>query len=81
MGSAGRGPLAGKTVVVTGTLPGTTREEARALIESLGGRVASNVSSKTDLLIAGEAAGSKLARAEKLGIEVIGPDELAALAR
>ena len=80
-GFAGRGVLAGQTVVLTGTLPGTTREEAKALIESLGGRVASNVSGKTDLLIAGESAGSKLARAEKLGIKVIGPDELDALVR
>jgi len=63
--------LGGKTVVITGTLPGLTREEATALIESQGGRVSSSVSSKTDYLLAGEAAGSKLAKAEKLGVAVL----------
>jgi DNA ligase (NAD+) len=68
--------LAGKTVVLTGTLPGRTREEAKAAIEARGGRVSGSVSKKTDLVVAGEAAGSKLRKAEELGIRVIGPEEL-----
>lgn len=68
-------PLAGKTVVLTGTLPGRSREEAKALVESLGGRVAGSVSRKTDLVVAGEAAGSKLADARRLGVKVVGPEE------
>ena len=68
-------PFSGKTVVITGTLPGRTRDEAKALVESLGARVASSVSRATDFVVAGEAAGSKLAKARELGIEVIDPDE------
>ena len=68
-------PFRGKTVVITGALPGRTREEAKALVEACGGRVANSVSKKTDLVIAGEAAGSKLAKAEQLGIRVVGPEE------
>lgn len=64
-------PLSGKTVVVTGTLSSMSREEAQALIRKLGGVASSSVSSKTDYLIAGEKAGSKLAKAEKLGIAVL----------
>ena len=63
--------LAGKTFVITGTLPGVSRDEATALILSQGGRVSGSISSKTDFLLAGEAAGSKLAKAEKLGVTVI----------
>jgi DNA ligase (NAD+) len=77
---SGTGPLAGKTVVVTGTLPGQTRASARERIESLGGRVASSVSSRTDLVVAGADAGSKLEKARRLGVEVIGPDEFVRLA-
>jgi DNA ligase (NAD+) len=69
------GPFAGKTVVLTGTLPGMTRDEAAALIEAAGGKVAGSVSKKTDLVVAGEAAGSKLARARELGVRVIDGEE------
>ena len=64
-------PLTGKTVVVTGTLSSMSREEAQALIRKLGGIASSSVSSKTDYLIAGEKAGSKLAKAEKLGVTIL----------
>lgn len=69
------GPFAGKTVVLTGTLPGMTRDEAAALIEAAGGKVAGSVSKKTDLVVAGEAAGSKLDRARELGVRVIDGEE------
>ncbi len=71
-------PLAGKTFVLTGTLPTLAREEAKELIESLGGKVAGSVSKKTDFVVAGSEAGSKLAKAESLGIAVL--DEAALLA-
>jgi DNA ligase (NAD+) len=61
--------------VLTGTLASFTRDEARALIEARGGRVNSSVSKKTDYVVAGEAAGSKLDKAESLGIAVIDEDE------
>jgi DNA ligase (NAD+) len=73
--AAGGSPFRGKTIVLTGTLPGRTRAEAKALVESLGGRVAASVSRKTDLVVAGEAAGSKLAQARELDIEVVDPEE------
>lgn len=63
--------LAGKSFVITGTLPGVSRDEASAWIQSHGGRVSGSISAKTDFLLAGEAAGSKLAKAEKLGVTVI----------
>lgn len=69
------GPLAGKTVVLTGTLPSLTRDEVTKLIEAAGGRTSSSVSKKTDFLLSGEASGSKYAKAEKLGVEIL--DELA----
>ncbi len=65
------GPLAGKTVVVTGTLPTYSREEAEALVRRAGGTPGSAVSKKTAFVLAGESAGSKLAKAEELGVEVI----------
>jgi DNA ligase (NAD+) len=69
------GPFAGLTVVVTGTLEEMTRNMAHELIEALGGKVAKSISAKTDLLVAGAKAGSKLAKAEKLGVEVIDETE------
>ncbi|MBN9462683.1 MAG: NAD-dependent DNA ligase LigA [Burkholderiales bacterium] len=69
--------LAGRTFVVTGTLPTLSREEAQALIRDHGGSVSSSVSRKTDFVVAGEAAGSKLDRAHELGVAVI--DEAALL--
>lgn len=64
------GPLTGKTVVVTGTLPTLSREQAKALVEKLGGKPSDSVSKKTHALIAGEAAGSKLTKAKDLGVPV-----------
>jgi DNA ligase (NAD+) len=76
-GAAGDGgPLAGKTYVLTGTLPTLSRSDATALIEAAGGRVAGSVSKKTDALVAGEEAGSKLEKAKELGVEVIEEGEL-----
>lgn len=72
-------PLAGKIVVVSGTVPGYTRDEAKDLVERLGGKSASSVSSKTTLLVAGEGAGSKRTKAEELGIEIWEPAQLLAL--
>ena len=63
--------LAGLTFVITGTLPSMTRNEAKALIEQNGGRVTGSVSRNTDYLLAGEKAGSKLAKAESLGVPVV----------
>jgi DNA ligase (NAD+) len=72
------GPLEGKTLVLTGTLPELTREEAGALIKAAGGKVVNSVSKKTDYVVAGENPGSKLAKAEKFEIEVL--DEAGLLA-
>jgi DNA ligase (NAD+) len=75
----GEGPLAGKTFVLTGTLPELTREQATELIMAAGGRVTGSVSRKTDYLVAGESAGSKLAQAERLGVPVLDEEGLRAL--
>ena len=71
--------LAGKTFVITGTLPSLSRKDAATLIESHGGRVAGSVSKKTDYLVAGEAAGSKLQKATALGIAILDEAGLMAL--
>ncbi len=69
-------PLDGKTVVVTGTLEGMTRSEAKEAIQKLGGKASGSVSAKTDYLLAGANAGSKLAKAEKLGVPLLTVEEL-----
>ncbi|MDJ0918964.1 MAG: NAD-dependent DNA ligase LigA [Woeseiaceae bacterium] len=71
------GPFSGKTVVVTGTLPDMTRDEAKALIMQLGGKVSGSVSGKTDYLVYGEKAGSKLSKAESLGVETLDAEQFA----
>lgn len=69
--AVGEGRLTGKVFVLTGTLPGMTRDEAAALIETQGGKVSGSVSKKTDYLVAGAEAGSKLAKAKELDIPVL----------
>ncbi len=78
-GVAAGGALRGKTVVITGTLPTLSRQQATALIARHGGRVTDSVSKKTSLLVAGDAAGSKLEKARALGVEII--DEAGLLQR
>jgi DNA ligase (NAD+) len=73
------GPLVGKTVVLTGTMPNLTRPEATARIEAAGGKVTGSVSKKTDFLVAGADPGSKLTKAQELGTEVVDEDGLLAL--
>ena len=74
--AAGEGHLADKSFVMTGSLPTLTREQATEMILAAGGRVSSSVSKKTDYLIAGEAAGSKLEKAERLAVTVLDEDGL-----
>lgn len=73
------GPLAGKTFVITGTLVDMTRDQAKKFIQSAGGRVTGSISRKTDYLITGEKAGSKLTKARKLDVAIIDTDELLSL--
>ena len=67
--------LTGKTVVVTGTLAGFSRSEAQDAIKAAGGKVTSSVSKKTDFVVVGDSPGSKAAKAETLGVEVIDEQE------
>jgi DNA ligase (NAD+) len=76
-----RGPLAGRTVVLTGGLARLSRDEAKAEIERRGGKVSGSVSRKTDLVVAGEDAGTKLGKARELGVRIVGEEEFLALLR
>ncbi len=78
-GADADGVLQGKTLVLTGTLPNLSRSDAKALIEAAGGKVSGSISKKTDYLVAGEAAGSKLTKAESLGVMVLSEADLTAL--
>jgi DNA ligase (NAD+) len=73
---AAAGKLAGVTFVLTGTLPSLTRDEAKAMIEAEGGKVAGSVSAKSDYVVAGEEAGSKLDKAQSLGVPVVDEAQL-----
>ena len=69
------GPLTGKTLVITGTLERMSRKQAEDLIERLGGRASGSVSKKTDYVVAGPGAGSKLDKAQKLGVNILSEDD------
>ena len=72
-------PFSGKTIVLTGTLSVLTRDEAKDKLKQLGAKVTGSVSKNTDLVIAGESAGSKLEKAQQLGIKVIDEQEMLSL--
>jgi DNA ligase (NAD+) len=78
---SGEKTLAGKTFVLTGTLENFKRDEAKAIIERLGGKVSGSVSKKTDFAVAGEAAGSKLQKANELGIKILNEAEFSAMVK
>ena len=78
-GAATGSALAGKTVVITGTLTKFSRDEIHRLIEREGGKAAGSVSAKTSYVVAGEAAGSKLEKAKSLGVKVLSEDEFLAM--
>lgn len=80
VGGSEDGPLVGKTFVITGTLPTMTRDEAKDFIKALGGKVTGSISKKTDYLVAGEKAGSKLTKANSLEIAILNEDGLKAFA-
>jgi DNA ligase (NAD+) len=75
-GVAALGPLAGKTFVLTGTLPSMTREQAKEMIEAAGGKVTGSVSKKTDYVVSGAEAGSKLDKAQGLGVTIVDESRL-----
>jgi len=77
--AAASGPLAGKTVVITGTIEGFSREEAEEAVRAAGGKPTASVSKKTDYLVAGPGAGTKLAKAQELGIPILDADGFRAL--
>ncbi len=81
VGPGKEGPLSGLTFVVTGTLPNLSREDAKELIQSRGGKVTDSVSKKTDYLVLGADPGSKFAKAKSLGVKIIDEQELKILAR
>jgi DNA ligase (NAD+) len=75
------GPLEGKTIVITGSIAGYTRDSAQEALADLGAHLSGSVSAKTDLVVAGDKAGSKVAKARSLGVPIIGPTGFEELVR